>query len=166
MIIEYESQSIEVSMLEMARTITKLAGALPVRNSNMRPTMPFLKQVAELLASKGLKCDTTAAWQFWQLITEAIDAYSQAMEIESEIAWEYHIDPTQLSEETKLGLERNIVRNRAKQRLANGDYSPTDYEGVYNLALLATGDEAYSQKLKTEAFQRFVDSQAKRGQRA
>lgn len=166
MIIEYESQTIEVSMLEMARKITKFASNLPVRNANMRPTMPFLKQVAELLESKGLKCDTTAAWQFWQLITEAIDAYSQAMEIESEIAWAYHIDPTQLPEETKLGLESNIVRNRAKQRLATGDYSPTDYEGVYHLALLATGDDDYAQTLKTEAFKRFVDSQAKRGQRA
>lgn len=166
MIVTLDSNSIEIPLLATTRQVFDLAKKLPVRNSNIRPTLPFLKAISKLLRTKGLECDSTAAWQFWQLINEAADAFAQELEIESEIAWTYHIDPTQLSERVKLGLERNIARNRAIQRLADGDYSPTDYEGVYQLVLFATGDEDYAQKMKTEAFKRFVEQQAKRGSSA
>lgn len=163
MIVTCESTTTELSLLTMTRKVFELAKELPVRNANIRPTLPFLKRVAKLLSDHGLPCDTTAAWQFWQLIVETADACAEQLEIDSEIAWHYHIDPSHLTERIKLGLERNIARNRARQMLADGDYSPTDYEGVYALALCATGNEDYAQRMKTEAFKRYVDQQSKRG---
>lgn len=163
MIVTLNGTSIEIPLVSVTREVFRLADNLPVRNNRIRPTLPFLRAIAKRLKREGLECDSTAAWQFWQLIVESADAAAQESQLDAEIAWAYHIDPTSLPELVKLGLERNIERNRAKQRLANGDYSPTDYEGIYHLVLLATGDEAQAERRKTEAFKRFVEQQTKRG---
>jgi hypothetical protein len=163
-IVACEDEQCEIPLVAVARAVLKLASDLPVRMAKVRPTMAFLAKVSELLQSHGVQnCDTTAAWQFWLLINESVDKISDEFAIDSEIAWAYHIDPSTLSERVKFGLERNIHRNYARQRLQDGDYSPTDYEGVYQLAILATGDEEYAQRMKTKAFERYVKQKTEKG---
>lgn len=46
---------------------------------------------------------------------------------------------------------------RARKRIENGQYDPTDYNAVYHLWLTAYGDEEAARKAKAESVKALVD---------
>ena len=99
-----------------------------------------------------------------EFITAYRAIYAQAAQaINADIAYWFKVNPLTLSETEKLGLIANLPRVQAQDRIQRGDYSETDFKGVYQLFLLAYGDEDLAQKKQTEAAKAFLEQQSKRG---
>lgn len=81
----------------------------------------------------------------------------------AELTYWYGIDASQLTEEKRLGLKLNLGRCQAQDRIFQGRFDPTDFEGVYELYKLAYDDEDAAQKAATEAAMRLVRQETRRG---
>jgi len=133
--------------------------------SGTTPTPALLDAVGKWLAQRGVRdCTRAVAWQVWWAIYERIDLIRRHYQIEAELAFWYGVDAFALTEHEKIGLVANIDRVKAQSRLHHGQFNPQDYEGAYNLTLLATGDETKARRAKADAMDRYVDARmARRG---
>ena len=154
-----------LDLLEAKRYVDAIESRcnLPVANGRKQPTATFLQQVALWLESVGLpEVTLTGAWQCWKLIFQQVDSLRKANEQNAEIAYWFKIDPFRLSDEQKAALLANLDRVQAQDVLHSGNYQPTDYEFVYNITLLATGDEKLAIKARGRAMAAYVDSKVKK----
>lgn len=63
-----------------------------------------------------------------------------------------------MTEAEKIGLLANLERCQAQERIHLGLIDWTDYQGVYDLFLMAYGDEAKARRAQSIALERHVDS--------
>jgi hypothetical protein len=77
----------------------------------------------------------------------------------AQIAYWYKIDPYQLNVMQRHGLLANLPKVQAQQRIADGNFESTNYENLYDLVLLATGNEKKARKARAAALERYVDQQ-------
>lgn len=154
MIVAVGSQSIEIDLMAAEREFLRLEGP----QATGKPTAMLLDRVAGWLATKGIKqTSRTIAWQVWWAVFERIDAIREQTQVAADIAFWYGINPFGLNDEQAIGLRANLPRVRAQQTLHEGNYRETDYEAVYQLTLLATGDEQLARKAWAIAREKYQD---------
>lgn len=147
--IEYESAQ---------KTITEIEAKhrLHIANEQVIPTVEFLGEVA---SSLGLT--KTAAFLLWYALSKVSECLRVANEEMAKLAYWYKIDPYRLTAQQRIGLIQNLPVVQAQQRLADGNFSATDYEGVYRLVKLATGCEKQAREARRVARERYVDQQTR-----
>ena len=163
MIFELAGTRIEVDLLRIEPELNKVEASTGFDGST--PTPSLLDAFVKWLATRGARdCTRSMAWQVWWAIYERIDLIKRHYQVEAELGFWYSVDPFTLTEPEKIGLLANMNRVKAQSRLHHGQVNPTDYEGVYNLTLLATGDETKARQARANALERYVDAQiARRG---
>lgn len=82
-------------------------------------------------------------------------------ELDADLAFWFHVNPSQLTPLEKIGYRANLERVKAQQRIHLGLYDEANYEGVYKLYLLAYGDERLAQRAKARALDAYVDQRIK-----
>ena len=166
MIIELETPVTIAAPLAISQ-LGKLSSTLPVsKQKTVRPTVAFLQSVAKWLGSQGLPgCTISAAWQFWVGMSDYSEACRKANETAAEIAYWFNVDPFTLTEEQQVGMRENLHRMQSQETIQKGDYSATDYNGIYNLFLAAYGDEDLARKMQTKAAELYVEQCTKQGKR-
>lgn len=161
MIFDIGGTTIEIDLLRIEPVLNGIEDSVGLRGTTPTPTL--LDAVALWLSKLGVpNCTRSMAWQVWWAIYERIDLIRRHFQKETELAFWYSVDPFQLSETQKIGLAANLDRVKAQSRLHHGQYNPADYEGVYNLTLLATGDEAKARRARADAMERYVDAKIAR----
>jgi hypothetical protein len=73
------------------------------------------------------------------------------------IAFEYGINPYELTTSQLVALEANLQRLKAQRRIESGDYDHSDYQAVYTLFLIAFEDEELARAAQSRAVDRFID---------
>lgn len=124
-------------------------------DGKVQPTGKFLATLAAEL-SKALGVPTLpkyAAWQVWITAFALYEQLATKHATDAELAFWYKINPFTLTDEQKLALSANLARVKAQDRMHRGDYDPGDYKGVYNLVLLATGDETQAVQARANAME-------------
>lgn len=89
-------------------------------------------------------------------------AVKKKHEREAEIAFWYGIDPYNLSNEQKIGLLANSRRVKAQDAIHRNDYSPTDYNYVHWLYMVATGNERLADTMRLRAIESLIASKCDR----
>lgn len=130
--------------------------SLPVRNGLVHPTRAFLGELATAIGST-----VTGAYQAWVVVAELVDRVAEAERESAEIAFWYGVNPFNLSARGRLGLVANLDRMKAQGRLHEGNFDPSDWDGVYDLVLLATGNRSLAAKARGDAIEHYIAS--KRG---
>lgn len=157
-------------MMEASSAIRKIESDCQIANERgqLRPTVQFLDRISKWLETFGLRrCTLTIAWQVWAAFRDMLDAIGHKHRENAEIAFWYGIDPFGLDDEQKLGLLHNLPVVQAQDVLHSNNYDGTNYDFVYRLTLLATGDERQAIKARGAAMAAYADLQiarAKRGQ--
>lgn len=64
-----------------------------------------------------------------------------------------------MSLEQQLGLELNLPRVQAQQRLHDGKFDPDDWDGVYKLVMQAYDDRELAEKEQLAAMWRVVHAE-------
>ena len=77
-------------------------------------------------------------------------------ELVADVSHCYSFDASQLDRETLAGFAANMPRVRAQEMLAEGDFDPTDYEGIYRVTLAATGNIESANRARTQAMKALV----------
>ena len=141
---------------ELRSAVETIEAAVNLRGTT--PTRTLLEAVSEWVELRTKKpCSLTAAWCYWWAVSEIIERLRRKYEKAAEIGHWLNIDATEINSARRLALWQNIPRIKAQQRIANGQFDGTDYQGVYHLVLLATGDEAQARKAQADAAERYVD---------
>lgn len=123
------------------------------------PTQELLAAVADWLRSLGVPTPTpTQAWCVWWSVCEMLERLRRKYQTVAEVGHWLHVDASGMSTEQRLGLLENVERIKAQSQLHAGRFDPTDYTGVYNLVLLATGDEDQARRAQAIAAERYVDA--------
>ena len=149
---------IELDLRDAERAFVSIETKCGVRGC--KPTEALLDELAKWLFSVAgsVVCTRTAAWQVWWAVYERIEQLRRDAELNADLSYWYHVDAFSLTAEQRLGLLFNLPRVKAQGRLAAGNFDSTDYRAIYNLTLLATGDEAQAERAKADALERFVDA--------
>lgn len=127
---------------------------LQVIDGRFIATIGFVQDIA-----KTFGLTSTAAFFLWTScysISERLRIIHADM---AKVAYWYKIDPYQLSQQRRHGLLMNLPVVQAQQRVADGNFEATNYEHIYELVKLATGDEAKARKARTASLERYVDQQ-------
>lgn len=165
MIVQLATTQATIDAVAADRKLSQMASTLPVSKHNtVRPTIPFLRNIADWLAGNGLAGATiSAAWQFWKLTTEYAEACREQNEINAELGYWFSVDPFQLDESQRLGLARSLPKMQCQETIHRGDYSSDDHKGIYELFLTAFGDEELARKMQTQAFKLYVEKCTRTG---
>ena len=62
----------------------------------------------------------------------------------------------------KIGYLANLEKVKAQQTIHLGNYSPTDWQGVYGLYMLAYGDTVLAQAARVRAMEMLVEQRCSR----
>lgn len=157
-----EQTEIELDLLATEREFLELERH--VKTEKGKPTPGLLDAVCAWLNDRfSVEATRTVAWCVWWSVYERIDHIRKRATQDAEIAFWFHINPATLTTEEKIGLLSNLPRVQAQSTLHEANFSGSDYEYVYHLTLLATGDEAQAAKARSIALERYVDSQLAKG---
>lgn len=127
------------------------------------PTKQFLESLAELLQGAwGKAVDATQAYQVWLLCLSFAMKTREKFAAVGDIAHWFHLDATRMPEEMVLGLLTNLPRVKAQEQLNSGDFDPTAHESVYQLVMLATGDETQALRARSDSMRALIEQQARR----
>lgn len=160
MIFTLNGTELEFDLLTIDRDLNAIERKVGLKEST--PTPQLLDALSAWLTLKGVaSCTRSMAWQVWWAIYERMDKLRKQYEVNSELAFWFHVDPFKLSDFERIGLLANMDRCKAQGLLHHGKFNPLDYEGVYNLVLLATGDEAKARSARADAMERYVDARTK-----
>lgn len=155
--ITVDGQSLDLDLIATEETFVALEKKCNVTGSH--PTTLLLDAVVQWLDSLGVPgCTRSAAWQVWWAVYERIDHLRKATQLNAELAYWFHVDPFGMTDEQRLGLIANLPRMKAQSTLHNGKFNGADYNYVYHLTLLATGDKSQAQRARADALERYVDS--------
>lgn len=72
-------------------------------------------------------------------------------ELIDELTYWYGVDVGSLPPDRQVSMHANLPRMQAQKRIIEGRYNPTDYDGVYDLFLLAYGDEQLALNAELES---------------
>lgn len=162
MLIEIAGQQVDINLVEATEAMVKCEQSAKLKTTT--PSVELLTLVSAWVKQRfGLAISASAAWQFWWAICEVVERQRKACEELADIGAWMNIDASRLPEEKLVGLRANLPRIRAQQALQQGQFDPTDYEGVYNLVKLATGDEAQAREARMRSMERYVDARCSGG---
>lgn len=157
-----EQTEIELDLLATEREFVALERN--TQSDSGKPTPSLLDAVCAWLKDRfSIEATRTVAWCVWWSVYERIDHIRQRATQDAEIAYWFHVNPNDLTTEQKIGLLSNLARVQAQSTLHQANFSGSDYDYVYHLTLLATGDEAQAAKARSIALERYVDSQLAKG---
>ncbi len=132
---------------------------LSVRLRGTSPTLELLQAVQQWAQSYlSVRLTLTGSWVLWWAVCEICDRTRKRSERIAEIGHWLHVDASRLPEDAQFGLASNVPRIKAQHKINSGQFDPTDYNTVYALVLLATGDENQARKAQADAAERYVDS--------
>lgn len=149
------------------QTVTAIAKTerehrLAVVDNRLAPTAAFLKSLAKRLTEIWrARVTPTEAYQIW-LLKHAItaDIYDRFLG-HVEIAHWYGIDPFRIGEDQRLVLKSMLPVVQAQKALAEQRFDPTDYQAVYSLTLLATGDEQAALEARRVSMRALVEKESR-----
>ena len=81
---------------------------------------------------------------------------------DAELAFWFHVDPATMGSGRKAGYLANLERCKAQQTIHLGNFSPTDWQGVYQLYLFAFGDRKLAEKARVQAMELLVEQRCNR----
>jgi hypothetical protein len=105
----------------------------------------------------------TAAYQIWLLCRSKLMDSRPMFKRYADVAHWMHCNPFELTDEQLVGLAGNIPRVQAQKQLSQGNFSPSDYEYIYNLTLIATDDEKAALDARATAMRAYIMEQAQKG---
>lgn len=149
---------------QVATTIGKIEREhrLEVANGRLVPTVAFMRALASRLAELWRAPVTiTEAWQIWIFKHAAIGTIYERFLPHAEIAHWYGINPFRLGEDQRLVLKSMLPVVQAQKALAEQRFDPTDYQAVYSLTLLATGDEQAALEARRVAMRALVEKESR-----
>lgn len=162
MLIEIAGQQIDINLVEATEAMVRCEQSAKLTTTT--PTVELLQFVSAWVKQRfGLVISASAAWQLWWAICEVLERQRKACEELADIGAWMNIDASKLSEEKLIGLRANLPRVRAQQALQQGQYDPSDYEAVYKLVKLATGDEVQAREARMRSMERYVDGKCNGG---
>jgi len=156
-----DGTSISIDILTAQRQLERIENEVDLKGRS--PTMALLKAIGGWLEELGVQASLSACWAFWWSVAEITYRAGKQSEPMAELAYWFGINPFTLTEMQQVELMSNLPRVQAQQTLHAGRFDKTDYEGVYQLVLLATGNEKFAQKAKADALERFVDARVGKG---
>jgi hypothetical protein len=131
---------------------------LKFENGRVRCTATFLKMLRTNLEEMfGFTLTLTETWSIWRIVLDAGEGLRAGAAELADLAFWYGMDPWKLTPTQRIALYNNLPRVKAQNTLESGNFSATDYRGVYNLVLLATGDEKAASKARADAMERYVN---------
>ncbi len=129
-------------------TLQKIERQSKLEVSSMRgktvclPTPSFIQLIQLHLARSWQKIvSATTAYQVWLIARTVAERNREQFETAADVAHWMGVNPFSLTDEQFLGLAANLHRVQAQEQLLQGTFDPASYNSVYNLTLLATGDE-------------------------
>jgi hypothetical protein len=159
MILRIDRSQFEISIFDAQTAMERCEREAGMDPKATVPTIELLRSVAAWAKRQFcVQLTLTAAWQLWWAVCELLDKARKAQQRIADVGAWCHIDGTRLAEYQLYGLLANVPRIQAQQRLHAGQFDAMDYEGVYQLVLLATGDEQQARSARTLALERYVDS--------
>ncbi len=157
MLIEIAGQQVDINLVEATEAMVQCEQNAKLKTTT--PTVELLQLVAAWVKQRfGLVISSSAAWQLWWAICEVVERQRKACEELADIGAWMNIDASNLPEEKLVGLRANLPRVRAQQALQQGQFDPSDYEGVYRLVKLATGDEVQAREARLRSMERYIDA--------
>ncbi|MEM6693005.1 MAG: hypothetical protein AAF664_26485 [Planctomycetota bacterium] len=118
-------------------------------DQEIRPTAEFLREVAKENDSGS----STSAYIAWIKDHQAIRRHATESEIQADVTFWYGINAFELSEDQLTALWANLPRVKAQKTLMEGHFNPKDYNGVFDLVMLATGDEREALKARAKSME-------------
>lgn len=157
MIFSFDGKEFEISMFDAQAAMEQAETQCGMTSTS--PTIELLELVATWAKARfGVKLSLTAAWQVWWAICELILKTRIAHQRIADIGAWLHIDATELSDDQLFGLTANLARVKAQSKLHTGQFDPLDFNQVFELTLLATGNEKEAKEARYKSLERYVDS--------
>ena len=126
------------------------------------PTADFLAAIREYFAAVWRRSiDATQAYQVWLLTRATFAKYRDQFATIGDVCHWMHVDATKLSEPAIIGLAANLPRVKAQHQLLIGSFDQSDYEGVYQLVLMATEDEQQALDARSAVMKSLIDRKSK-----
>lgn len=158
------THELTVNLLEAAEAFDRMETR--AKTKGRHPNVQLLDLVAGWIERQcGGQCTRTAAWIVWWIVYERLDILRRKTVRQADVAIAFGVNPFGMTEDQFTGLFLNIPRAKAQQILQSGKYDPTNWQNVYELVLLATGDKQAAERAKNDAAERYVDAQIKKGSR-
>lgn len=160
--LKFSKGSLTVSQMASIDSIERKHNLPKNEHNHVSPTIEFLKAVATELSHWG-KVSLSEAWQVWIAIHQYRSERQKQESESAELAFWYGINPYGLTEQRRAGLVLNLPRVKAQQQLESGNFDALNYEAVYDLTKLATGDEEQALAARAESLKLLIAHKAKRG---
>lgn len=159
MLLRVNDKQFELSIFEAQEAMEYCETQSRMPSKSTQPTIELLSAVATWATDRfRVNFTLTAAWQLWWAICELIEKTRKAHQRIADIGAWLHIDGTNLCEDQLFGLLSNLPRIKAQHKLHTGQFDPLKYEAVYELVLLATGNEIQAKAARAEALEKYVTS--------
>ncbi len=156
-ILRIDGKQIDLSVFEAQKAMEQCERSVGFKGTTPTPELLLaVRDWAERRLRVGFTL--TASWLLWWSVCEVCDRLRRKSERIAEVGHWLHVDGTALSDERLYGLAANLPRIKAQHKCNSGQFDPTDYQGVYHLILLATGDEEQARRAQADAAERYVES--------
>tara|TARA_R110000803_G_scaffold189560_1_gene252062 strand:+ start:455 stop:943 length:489 start_codon:yes stop_codon:yes gene_type:complete len=134
---------------------------LPVKDKVVKPTVSYLKAVAEYFEQAwGKPVTVSQAYQIWIGSYVVQEVESQRQVFHADVSAWYGINPFELAPAELLGLHGNLPRIKAQQRIESQNFDATNFEAVEQLFLAAYDDEQLALEARNQAIKANMDSKA------
>lgn len=143
-----------VDAVELLETLEKQAN---VKKRTPNPKLLDLV-VAWIERTCGAQCSRSCAWVVWWSVYQRLETLRRKSIKYADVASTFHVNPFELTGDQLAGLHSNIARAKAQGMLASGKYDSHNWNAVYDLVLLATGDKEQAERAKTKALERYVNA--------
>jgi len=156
---QIDGKDFELSIFDAQAAMERCEQMAGMSATSTAPTVELLHSVTAWAQSRfSVQLSGTAAWQLWWSICELMDRTRKAYQRIADVGAWLHVDGTRLGELEMYGLYANLPRVKAQATLQAGKFDPAAYDAIYQLVLVATGDEKQAREARAQALERFVDS--------
>lgn len=124
-----------------------------------KPTIEMLRAMVAILGDEfGRPFTATEAYQVWVAVFRLQWQWAQKHQTAIEVSFTYGIDATKLSDSEIVAYHARIPQMNARKRIQEGRYNPSDFEGVFNLYMIAFNDEELALKARANAIRANMNS--------
>lgn len=159
MILRVNGKKFEITMFEAQEALERCELSAGISAKSTSPTVELLELVSTWASKRfSVQFTVTAAWQLWWAICESIESTRKSNTRIADVGAWLHIDATRLTDDELFGLSVNLPRIKAQHQLQSGQFDPLKFDAIYELTLLATGNESEAREARIAAMERYVDS--------
>jgi hypothetical protein len=146
-----QGRSKSAQFVEWLNVIDRIESKHPLvgRAGFVSATTPFLSDLRDALGVTSV----TQAWAIWKAATDWRNKVQERYADDADLAFWYSVDPFSITPEQRAGLLANLPRCKAQKRINEGNFDIKDPEAVYELFLVATGDESQALKARGDAIE-------------